>query len=239
MNILLFAPGLLYLLLEAGGIHGAVGHIALCALVQLALGAPFLYTNPLAYIGGSLRGFGDLNQKWSVNWRFLPHDVFHSRSFVLVLLAAHLAALALLATFRWSSHVTGGLRAATNRWRKGGSFRLINPEQTLTVLLSANFAGVVFSRSLHFQFYCWYYHALPLLLWRAPRLPLPLKLSIFVLLEYAWSYGLDRSTGSSTPQSALALQLAHVLTVFAVWVAPPVPTTSAPITDGRALPKSD
>ena len=53
-------------------------------------------------------------------------------------------------------------------------------------------AGVAFSRSLHFQFYTWYWHAIPLLLWRAPRLPLPLKLAVYGLLEYSWSYGLDR-----------------------------------------------
>mmetsp|Transcript_76512 Transcript_76512/g.203275 ORF Transcript_76512/g.203275 Transcript_76512/m.203275 type:complete len:102 (-) Transcript_76512:382-687(-) len=97
----------------------------------------------------------------------------------------------------------------------------------MAVLLTCNFAGVAFSRSLHFQFYTWYSHALPLLLWRAPRLPLPLKLGAVVLLEYAWSYGLDKETGSSTPMSAAALQLAHAVVLFAVWAAPPAASVDA------------
>ena len=60
MNILLSAPGLLFLLLEAGGLRGAVSHIGACALVQLLLALPFLWANPKAYVGGAFGGFGDL-----------------------------------------------------------------------------------------------------------------------------------------------------------------------------------
>lgn len=69
MNVLLFAPGLALLLLKVHGPLGAAAHIALCAAVQLALGAPFLAANPLGYMLRAFGGFGDLNQKWSVNWK--------------------------------------------------------------------------------------------------------------------------------------------------------------------------
>ncbi|KAL1514780.1 hypothetical protein AB1Y20_003866 [Prymnesium parvum] len=208
MNIFLFAPGLLFLLIEACGVYGAARHISLCALIQLALGAPFLYTNPVAYLTRAFGGFGDLNQQWSVNWKFVPAACFHSRGFVLALLALHLGALGWLAWRRWPQ--AGGM---TSR-------RPLEAEHVLTVLLTSNFAGVAFSRSLHFQFYTWYWHAVPFLLWRAPRFPLLLKLATFVLLEYAWSYGLDRATGSSTAVSSCMLQLAHVLLLIAIWSSP-------------------
>ena len=39
------------------------------------------------------------------------------------------------------------------------------------ILFTANFIGVCFSRSLHYQFYVWYFHSLPLLLWFTPYEP--------------------------------------------------------------------
>ena len=89
------------------------------------------------------------------------------------------------------------------------------------MLASCHAVGVVFARSLHYQFYCVYWHALPLLLWRCEALPLPLKLTTLALLEYAWSYGVDKSEGTPTAASAAALQLAHVGVLYAVWRAPP------------------
>ena len=45
-----------------------------------------------------------------------------------------------------------------------------------TTLFTANLIGIAFARSLHYQFYSWYFHMLPYLAWRTD---LP------VLLRYA------------------------------------------------------
>ena len=104
---------------------------------------------------------------------------------------------------------------------------LLHPEHILVTLLSCNAVGVIFARSLHFQFYCWYIHSVPLLLWRCEQLPLALKLTCFALLEYAWSYGLDKQEGTSTPLSSGCLQLAHAILLYAIVCAPPPRTYAA------------
>jgi alpha-1,3-mannosyltransferase len=50
------------------------------------------------------------------------------------------------------------------------------------LLLVTNFIGVVFARSLHYQFYVWYWHALPFLL-HVDRRPFPVQLGTGV---YEW-----------------------------------------------------
>ena len=50
MNVLLTAPALLYILLASHGYSSTLWYLTLCAMVQLALGAPFLLTAPLSYI---------------------------------------------------------------------------------------------------------------------------------------------------------------------------------------------
>lgn len=225
MSVLLFAPGLLFLLLEAHGTAGAIGHIAICAAIQFILGAPFLYTNPKGYLLRAFGGFGDLQQQWSVNFRCLPASLFGSRAFAPALLALHLAVLGALAHQRWAA-TEGGIGRMLRRDTAGGAARgsgeghvrwRLRPEHILTVLLGSMGVAVTFARSLHYQFYCWYWHSLPFLLWRCDRLPTALRVLVFVLLEYAWSYGVDKATGTPTFRSSLCLLLAHALLLSAIW----------------------
>ena len=53
MNIVLFAPGLLALLLAHHSLVGTLGLIAWCGVIQVALGLPFLVTDPWAYLSRS------------------------------------------------------------------------------------------------------------------------------------------------------------------------------------------
>jgi alpha-1,3-mannosyltransferase len=197
-NVLLSAPGLLVLLLQAHGLYGALGHIALCAAVQLVLGLPFLLTSPFAYVRGALGGFGDLQQKWSVNWKLMPAPIFYHRAFPLALAALHLACLAALAAYVWTAR-QGGLRRAIQARADGARARsaALHPEHVLTTLVGCNAVGVLFARSLHFQFYCWYAHGVPLLLWRCDKLPLPLKLACVALLECAPKSRLEAAADAS------------------------------------------
>lgn len=86
----------------------------------------------------------------------------------------------------------------------------------MTTIFTSNFIGIVFARTLHYQFYCWYFHTLPYLLWHceAPFLDGAVKLALFVSIEVCfnvfpatwWSSALLQVRNSSVVKTA-----AHVL----------------------------
>lgn len=113
---------------------------------------------PWSYIKGSF----DLGRKfffiWSVNWKFVPEEIFLSDGFAITLLMFHVVSLIAFAR-KWTRN-EGGIVAAVTQTRK------LSADHIVTLLFQANFIGIFFARSLHFQFYVWYYHTLPFLLWR-------------------------------------------------------------------------
>ena len=76
------------------------------------------------------------------------------------------------------------------------------------MLFTSNFLGIVFARSLHFQFYVWYFHQLPFLLFHHQRggpLLLLLKCLVLVLVEGVWN------VFPSNFYSSLVLQACHLM----------------------------
>jgi alpha-1,3-mannosyltransferase len=71
MNVLLFAPGLLLLLLQASpDLKTVVARLFLgCALPQLILGMPFLSTYPISYLRKAFELDRVFFFKWTVNWK--------------------------------------------------------------------------------------------------------------------------------------------------------------------------
>lgn len=68
----------------------------------------------------------------------------------------------------------------------------------------SNLVGVACARSLHYQFYVWYFHSLPYLAWSTPY-SLGVKCLILGLIEYCWN------TYPSTYFSSGALHFSHLL----------------------------
>ena len=105
MNILLFAPGLLVLLLDSHGVLGTIPKLAICALSQLLLAVPFLLTNPVGYLARSFNLGRQFFFKWTVNWRFLPNWMFHSRYFHVLLVLLHIGFLIVFLFYKWKGYV--------------------------------------------------------------------------------------------------------------------------------------
>lgn len=76
-------------------------------------------------------------------------------------------------------------------------------------LWTSNLVGLTCARSLHYQFYAWYAHQIPWLLWAGAygRWGL-LRLVALVLLEIGWN------TFPSTPASSAGLLCAHVVILY-------------------------
>lgn len=183
MNVLLMAPGVFMLMMESASTLTTAIALAIAASIQVILGAPFLLTYPLEYLNRSFELGRQFQYKWTVNFRFLPEDIFLSKALAVGLLVVHAILLVLFAHNRWCKSI-GGMSSA---FRRGFSSRakdlpvneahvalvsaLVskpflshyrNHFEYLTmirllpqVVFTSNFIGIVCARSLHYQFYSW------------------------------------------------------------------------------------
>ncbi|KAJ3067951.1 dolichyl-P-Man:Man(5)GlcNAc(2)-PP-dolichol alpha-1,3-mannosyltransferase, partial [Podochytrium sp. JEL0797] len=88
----------------------------------------------------------------------------------------------------------------------------LDPDYILLTLFTSNLIGITFARSLHYQFYSWYFYTIPYLLFRTD-LPVAVKLAVFVAIEYAWN------VFPSTVVSSGVLFACHVGVLVGLWCA--------------------
>ena len=67
---------------------------------------------------------------------------------------------------------------------------------------------------MHYQFYCWYFHMIPYLLWSTDVLATPVRLAIWIAIEVAFN------VYPATFWSSLLLQVAHFVLLIALYAAP-------------------
>uniref|UniRef100_V9KC35 Dol-P-Man:Man(5)GlcNAc(2)-PP-Dol alpha-1,3-mannosyltransferase n=1 Tax=Callorhinchus milii TaxID=7868 RepID=V9KC35_CALMI len=233
MNILLFAPGLLFLLLFEFGFVQTLPKLGICAGLQVILGLPFLMENPVGYVARAFDLRRQFLFKWTVNWRFLPEEIFLNRYFHMLLLVAHLSALLLFLLYRWNKTEEGILSLLKNPKQRKFQCQTLTANQIIFVLFTSNFIGVCFSRSLHYQFYVWYFHTLPYLLWstHVKNVAHLFKVLILGLIELAWN------TYPSTVYSSLALHTCHLIILLSLWYSYSDPEKSSSATELETLKK--
>lgn len=166
MNVLLYAPPLLLLMLKAMDISGTTVALGGAAIVQILLGFPFLASYPVAYISGAFNLGRVFIHFWSVNFKFVPEPIFVSKPFVVSLLIIHLGLLAAFAHKKWCKHEGGLLKLLHSTYvatlslfplkqlyAYGSTSKTLTSEHIVTTMFVGNFIGIVCARSLHYQFY--------------------------------------------------------------------------------------
>lgn len=281
MNILLYAPALFFFYIVNLGLKDTIIQLLICGIIQLVLGAPFLISNPIAYIKGSFDLGRVFNHTWTVNYRFLDIDTFENKCFHLTLLAIHVMLLILFmpmfikyfksycrlkyvqkqvqpqidaknlenkrkAKLKEAKKKLGKKTQTTEQietlskeqedflnsfeimlQKQKGSKKVTKKHEVceetnysihfdilsqlfILPMFMVNFIGVVCARSLHYQFYSWYFHSLPYLLWSCNFSNI-VRFLILALIELCWN------TYPSTYFTSLLLHACHVSVLYGVY----------------------
>ncbi|XP_020109725.1 dol-P-Man:Man(5)GlcNAc(2)-PP-Dol alpha-1,3-mannosyltransferase isoform X2 [Ananas comosus] len=223
MNVLLYAPPLFLLMLKGMSIKGVFFALLGAASLQILLGLPFLLFHPIAYISRAFNLGRVFIHFWSVNFKFVPDNVFVSKEFASALLLLHLTLLLVFAHYRWSKHEGGLINLVKSRlsnavlesstiqqfFSRKSRFKTPSGE----LMFVGNFIGIVCARSLHYQFYSWYFYSLPFLLWKTPYLT-PLRLILFFGIEVCWNIY------PSNFYSSMLLLFLHLCILWGLWISP-------------------
>jgi alpha-1,3-mannosyltransferase len=218
MSLLLPLPAIGAILFLARGVHASLKQLWLMAQLQILIAFPFLPANAKGYVSRAFELSRQFLFKWTVNWRFVGEDTFLSREFSILLLIGHVSALALFLTTRWlrpaEKPITELVRNAL-RWEEplgkmqhAVSIR-VSPNYILTLILTANAIGMLFARSLHYQFYAYIAWATPFLLWRSGLHPV-LQYVLWAAQEWAWNVYPSTNASSKVVVGVLFTTVASV-----------------------------
>ncbi|KAE8447720.1 hypothetical protein EG329_010527 [Mollisiaceae sp. DMI_Dod_QoI] len=219
MSLLLALPAVGVMLFLAKGIQASLKQAWLMLQLQIVIAFPFLPANPMGYLSRAFEFSRQFLFKWTVNWRFVGEAVFLSREFSISLLLGHISTLALFAMTRWlkpaempiTELVSNALKfqEPCGKMQHAISIR-VSPNYILTTILTANAIGMLFARSLHYQFYAYIALATPFLLWRSGLHPI-LQYVVWAVQEWAWN------VYPSTDLSSKVVVGTLFVTVASVW----------------------
>jgi alpha-1,3-mannosyltransferase len=223
MSLLLTLPAVVIILFLGRGIKGCLKLVWLMAQVQFAIAIPFLTKNPRGYLGRAFELSRQFKYEWTVNWRMVPEEIFLSRGFAFALLAGHVTVLLLFILNRWLRPTDRSLmdmlpsllrlKSPFTPQQEAIVSSRLTPDFIMHAMLSANVIGLLFARSLHYQFYAYLAWSTPYLVWRAsPRIST--VWGFFILQEYAWN------VFPSTTLSSIIVVLTLYMAVGSAYFAP-------------------
>lgn len=216
MNNLLFLPGICVVFMRNLKIPQTIFQFIVIFLTQVLVGYEFLSTYPAEYLSKAFEFNRKFFHKWTVNFRFLDEDLFLNDNFHKALLGLHCTFLVIFCAKRWLPKKFGTSLAsfplAVFKTISNHGTEPTCPLLTADILFTSNFIGIVFARSLHYQFYVWYYHSIPLLVHMAGFNSM-CSVSIFIFMEYCWF------VFPSTNLSSLLLIFVHLLVLVKLYSA--------------------
>lgn len=92
---------------KESGLLTTIGHVATIFALQCLIGLPFLQEYPWEYLAGAFDFSRVFLYKWTVNWRFVPEDIFLSKPFAKGLLVINLVILVVFLLNRWFVDLRG------------------------------------------------------------------------------------------------------------------------------------
>jgi hypothetical protein len=224
MSALLLAPAWLWLLaVNCGWASGTtLRAVAGAVAVQVAAAAPFITTrqDAAAYAGRAFEFGRAFMYTWTVNWKMLPQWVFDDPRFWRALLAGHAVALVVLGAGVWCSFHGGVSRLLPAILRSPTSgVAATSPAGIAYALWTANFAGIVFARSLHYQFLSWYAWSVPALIgwaaagvaarWGRGAHAAALAMGLLAAGAVEVGFNVGTAAGAGTAASSAGLQAGH------------------------------
>ena len=218
MSILLAAPAVGLVLLQALPGKRPMNMGILMAQVQVLIAIPFITTNPRSYFARAFQLTRQFLFKWTVNWKFVGEEVFLSPNFALALLVVNLLVLTLFIHTRWTrpSGMTPLALARTlvkpllPKAQQEVS-KNVTPDFVMTTISSSLMIGLACARSLHYQFYAYIAWSTPFLLWKS-GMPAPFTIITWLVQELAWNMYPSSNLSSMVVAGCLFVQ------VFGVWV---------------------
>lgn len=217
MSLLLVLPAVGIILFLGRGFSSALKMAMLIVQIQFLIAYPFLGENAMGYLSRAFELSRQFFFKWTVNWRFVGEGVFLSKPFSLTLLTMHVSVLVGFIVNKWLKPAGKPLSALIGpilhiespfsplEERQVAS--QVTPEFVMTTILSANAIGLLFARSLHYQFYSYLVWTTPYLLWRSGAHPV-IQYALWALQEWAWNVFPSTPTSSGVVVAVLGITVA-------------------------------
>lgn len=198
MNALLYLPAVLVsiYLNNEGNLLYTLGCGMIMFVWQILVAFPFLKEYPIEYLYGAFNFSRQFMFKWSVNWQMLEEKGFQSKWFHLSLLVSQILSISAIILCYYPQflvHVFYSIRHPMSKQ----DLKLVNSKRIVPfILVVTNFIGIIFSRSLHYQFLSWYHWTIPILM-SYSKMPVYVGPIWYLLHEYCWNFYPPNARASS------------------------------------------